>query len=179
VHEHHVPTGLPLVSVNLSTRQLREPYVTERLRHSLADAQLDPSRLCIELTEDTLATDVIAATRVLTELKAAGVRIALDDFGSLSSTLATLRQFPFDVVKLDRSAVAVLTDDPITRAVDRAVIDLGGELGMTVVAKGVETPAQREVLQDLGCPLAQGHLFSAPVAASEVDLLLGHRLGAA
>ena len=179
VRDHEIASDLPLISVNLSARQLREPYVTERLRHALVDAYVDPSRLCIELTEDVFSSDAVAARRALTELKAAGVRIGLDDFGSGSSTLSTLRQFPFDIVKLDRSAVAVLEEDPVTRALDRAVIDLGGELGMTVVAEGVETRSQRDLLRDLGCPLAQGHLFSAAVAADEVELLLGRSLAAA
>jgi EAL domain-containing protein (putative c-di-GMP-specific phosphodiesterase class I) len=156
------------VSANLSIHHLRHPGLLGHVRSVLDASALDPSSLCLELTESVLLEDVDRHMRTLLELRALGVRLAIDDFGTGFSSLTYLKRFPVDVVKIDRSFVAGLGTDTSDTAIVRSVVDLAHALSLQVVAEGVERPEQLEALRSLGCDLAQGYLFSPPLPAAEL-----------
>ena len=156
------------VSVNLSIHHLRHAGLLEHVRSVLDTSALDPSSLCLELTESVLLEDVDRHMRTLLELRALGVRLAIDDFGTGFSSLTYLKRFPVDVVKIDRSFVAGLGTDVSDTAIVRSVVDLAHALSLQVVAEGVERPEQLDALRSLGCDLAQGYLFSPPLPAAEL-----------
>ena len=151
------------VAVNIAAAQLVEGDIVGHVEQALAAAGLRPDQLCLELTEGQLMADTRAATRVLGRLHDLGIRIAIDDFGTGYSSLSYLRQFPVDIVKLDRSFVADLGHDPAAAAIVTAVVSLAGALDMSVVAEGVETAEQLAVVTELGCHLVQGYGVGHPV----------------
>jgi len=153
------------IAVNLSARQLAEPSLPQRVAETIEACGIDPRRLVLEITESALVHDVTTAAMVLDELKALGVGLAVDDFGTGFSSLNYLKRFPVDVLKIDRSFVSGLGVDPEDSAIVAAVRALGGALGLDVVAEGVETELQAAKLLELDCPYAQGYLFSRPVPA--------------
>jgi diguanylate cyclase (GGDEF)-like protein/PAS domain S-box-containing protein len=155
-------------AVNLSVHHLRHPDLLRHVRSALAGGVLDPSSLCLELTESVLLEDVDRHIRTLLELRSLGVRLAIDDFGTGFSSLTYLKRFPVDVVKIDRSFVAGLGTDPNDTAIVRSVIDLAHALSLEVVAEGVERPEQVEALRALGCDTAQGYIFSRPLPEAEL-----------
>jgi diguanylate cyclase (GGDEF)-like protein/PAS domain S-box-containing protein len=161
------PGGLRL-SVNLSARQLGVPELIDTVRDVLGETGLDPSRLCLEITESVLMDEVGSSIEALLDLKALGVRLAIDDFGTGYSSLSYLRRFPVDVVKLDRSFVAGLGVDPAATAIVAAVVNLAHALGIVVVAEGVETEAQLVALRALRCDRAQGYYWNRPLPAGEL-----------
>ncbi|MBM2616638.1 EAL domain-containing protein [Actinoplanes sp. LDG1-06] len=159
---------LGYVSVNVSPRQLAEVDFVPMLANLLAaHPELDPSRLVVEITETALLGFSVDVRERLEMIKALGVRIALDDFGTGYSSLTWLQSVPADVVKLDRSFVAGLSADPRKASIIQAVLWLARSLGMSVVAEGVEDPADWEALRELDCPSAQGYLFGKPAPADE------------
>ena len=160
------------LSVNLSARQLSQLDLPDRLAGLVRAHAFDPSRLILELTESVLLREVDAAARTLAAVKALGVRIAMDDFGTGYSSLTYLRRFPIDIVKVDRSFVAALGTDSRDSSIVDMVIALARSLGLAVVAEGVETTRQVEILEKLGCAYAQGFHYSPPVPLSEVQGLL-------
>jgi EAL domain-containing protein (putative c-di-GMP-specific phosphodiesterase class I) len=127
------------------------------------DAGIEPTNLCLEITETALMADPVVGLRVLSELRALGVELAIDDFGTGYSSLSYLKRFPVHVLKIDRSFVDGLGDDPDDTAIVTAVVSLARALGLRVVAEGVETRQQLAELQRLGCDSAQGYLFARPV----------------
>ena len=129
-------------------------------RHGIA-----PDRLVLEITENVLISELGDAHRAIESLSALGVRIALDDFGTGYSTLAHLRQLRTDILKIDRSFVSQISGQSRDREIIGAVTGMAHALGMTVVAEGVETEAQREELTALGCDAAQGYLLAKPMTA--------------
>jgi EAL domain-containing protein (putative c-di-GMP-specific phosphodiesterase class I) len=149
--------------------------LTARLPDDLADCcarhGVPPERVRIEVTETALADAHLART-VLAAVKDRGFRVALDDFGTGYATLARLHQMPVDVLKLDRSFLPSITDDEQARALVSLVLGLAALLGMDVVAEGVESSAQRDVLVGLGCRRAQGYLYSRPTSAAEIAAML-------
>jgi len=152
-----VGNGSPLrVAINLSACELVENELPRRVEKALAAAGLEPSRLCLEITERSLMEDERQAERVLGALKEIGVTLALDDFGTGYSSLTYLRRFPVDRLKIDRSFVEGLGRDRGDATIVRAVIELAERLGMEAVAEGVETAEQHETLIRLGCKRAQG-----------------------
>jgi len=158
------------LSVNLSPRSLREPKQLERLLQALGAAALPGTRLELELTERVLMEDPQRAIAHLEALKAAapGLTIAIDDFGTGYSSLNYLRRLPVDVLKIDRSFVADLSHEARNAAaIIRSIVELGHNLGMAVVAEGVETAEQACRLREIGCEEAQGYLFSPPLPAEE------------
>jgi diguanylate cyclase (GGDEF)-like protein len=164
---------IPLfVTVNLSARQVVDPRIVDQVGRALAEAHLDPAQLVVEITETVLMQDRDAAARNLRGLKGLGVRIAIDDFGTGYSSLAYLCRFPLDMLKVPREFVDGLGRDANADVVTRAVVELAGALGLLTVAEGIETADQRERVSELGCDLAQGYLFSRPVAAETVLALL-------
>ncbi|MCU1693518.1 MAG: diguanylate cyclase [Frankiales bacterium] len=163
--------ALPLISVNLSPVQVRADVVAT-VRDVLRDTGADPGRLVLELTEDVLIDDVEDAVAVLQELRALGVRLALDDFGAGYSSLAYLKRLPVEVVKLDRSLLVGAESDPSALALLDGVVGLVGRLGLHAVAEGVETLEQWQLLERLGCPSAQGYLVARPLRVDDVPRLL-------
>ena len=157
------------VSVNLSGRQLTEPDVVERVARILEETGLPGEHLGLEVTESVLMDNLDSAAEKLHRLKDLGVRVAIDDFGTGYSSFSLLHRFPIDTLKLDRSFVSRIPG-PGSPTV-RAIVALAHNLGMQVVAEGVETAAQREALAGLDCAFGQGHLFSEavpPVRAAEL-----------
>jgi EAL domain-containing protein (putative c-di-GMP-specific phosphodiesterase class I) len=163
----------PRVHVNLSERQFAEPHLVDRVAAALAGSGIDPARLCLEMNEHVLAGHQGAAAATCERLAALGVGLAVDDFGTGCSSLASLRQLPLSALKIDRSFVAGLDREPPDDAVATAVIGLAHSLGLAVVAEGVETRRQLARLDELGCDQAQGHLFAAPEPGGRLGELLG------
>ena len=162
-----LPDGSDLrISVNLSPRQLGDAGLVDSVRAVLRATKLPPARLSLEITESAFADDPARALHTLRNLKKLGVSLELDDFGTGYSSLTYVRMFPIDALKIDRSFVQGVSDCPEDAAIVEAVIMMGRALGVNVVAEGVESEEQSEVLQGLGCTLAQGFLFSRPVPAS-------------
>ncbi len=160
--------------------QFRSGHLIERLREALLLSNIDPSRLELEITESALLDNTEATLDTLRQIHAAGVRIALDDFGTGYSSLSTLRSFPFDRIKIDRSFVMDLGVRDDAGAIIRAILGLGRSLHIPVTAEGVETPEQLEHLHAEGCTQAQGYLFSRPIQAAAITPLVvrGTRLEA-
>ena len=159
------PDGPRYISINVSAHQLTDDRFVHAVAGALAEWEIEPHRLCLEITETALIGDTDTALSVLNQLKLLGVRLALDDFGTGYSALSYLRMLPVDTVKLDRSFVSRLTDSPRDRAIVAGIIDLAHALGLTVVAEGVEQDAEALHLRRLGCDLGQGFLFARPNAA--------------
>ena len=160
------------VAVNLSPVQFRQQSLVPAVVSALANAGLDPSRLELEITESVLLADSDANLAVLHRLRNLGVRIAMDDFGTGYSSLSYLRTFPFDKIKIDQSFVRELGVNRHCAAIVRAVAGLGADLGITTVAEGVETAAQRDHLQHEGCDEMQGYLFSRPLPVADLRQLI-------
>jgi diguanylate cyclase (GGDEF)-like protein/PAS domain S-box-containing protein len=166
--------GLPSVciAVNISSVELRAPSFTSAVRAILAETRLEPRYLELELTETFLMQDSSSTADVLNELKDIGVRLALDDFGTGYSSLTYLKRFPIDALKIDRSFIHDLTTDADDASIVTAVIGMGDNLHMRVVAEGVETREQLEMLRRHGCHQAQGFYLCRPVSALEFGHLL-------
>lgn len=160
------------ISVNLSPRQLELPDISQRLQAVMLETGVDPTRLGVEVTESLLMRDLAHARRVLDELGALGVEIALDDFGVGYSSLGVLSALPFDVIKIDRSLVHDVAAAPEEVSITRAALMLAQGLKTRVLAEGVETEGQLKLLVGNGCDLMQGFLFSRPLSASAVEQLL-------
>lgn len=151
-----------VVAVNVSAVQFRRPSFAAEVARALVNAGLDASQLGIEITETVLMEDIDTTTHTLSRLKDMGVRISVDDFGTGYSSLSYLKRFPIDELKIDRSFVAGLDDDADNLAIVRTIIALGKALKLDVVAEGVESQAQLEVLRAMGCDRAQGFLLGRP-----------------
>jgi diguanylate cyclase (GGDEF)-like protein len=160
------------ISVNISVRQLERDRIVDDLHGALAWSGFDPSKLILELTETTLMSDVAGSVARLNLLKALGVRLAIDDFGTGYSSLAYLRQFPIDVLKIDRSFVSGPSDTPEAAALIHTLVQLGKVLGLETIAEGIETNDQRMRLRAEGVDGGQGFLFAEPLDVVAVDRLL-------
>ncbi|MGL4729862.1 MAG: putative bifunctional diguanylate cyclase/phosphodiesterase, partial [Bosea sp. (in: a-proteobacteria)] len=154
------------IAVNLSPVQFRSPGLLPTVVQALASSGLDPARLELEITETVMMADDRTTWLTLNGLRSLGVRIALDDFGVGHSSLSYLHRFRFDKIKIDRSFVSSIESDPVNGAIVRAVIRLGAELGISIVAEGVETQAQATALRIESCQLFQGYLFGRPGEAA-------------
>jgi diguanylate cyclase (GGDEF)-like protein len=161
------------LSVNLAPRQLAQPDLVATVRRALAETGIDAARLCLEITESAVMESGAATTAQLRALKSLGVRLAIDDFGTGFSSLAHLRRFPVDVIKIDGTFVAGLGSEPQDASIAAAVISLAHALGLTTVAEAVETDEQLGVLRQLGCDLGQGHLFARPQPPEDAVRLVG------
>jgi diguanylate cyclase (GGDEF)-like protein/PAS domain S-box-containing protein len=167
------------MAVNLSARQFGQPGLVDSIATVLRETGLPASCLELELTESLFMNDVAQAVAVLHELKALGVTLSIDDFGTGYSSLAYLRDFPIDVLKIDRSFVNDIVTDPDDAAIVVSVIALAHNLHLRVVAEGVESYEQLAYLQSHGCDAIQGYYFSKPVAAEQFEQMLraGKHLG--
>ena len=171
--EWSAPGGDELtVSVNLSVKQFSQPDLAEQVAEILRASGLAPGRLKLEVTESMVMDNTDAAVALLRRLKALGLHIVIDDFGTGYSSLSYLLRLPADTLKIDRSFVSGGGDAERNASIVRTMVGLASSLGMDVVAEGVETEGQRALLAELGCPLAQGFLFSPAVDGAAVRRLL-------
>jgi EAL domain-containing protein (putative c-di-GMP-specific phosphodiesterase class I) len=161
-----------VVSVNISAKQLERDGIVDDVHDALSASGFDPAMLILELTETNLMIDVDATVTRLKLLKTLGVRLAVDDFGTGYSTLAYLRQFPIDVLKIDQSFVSEIADSKESAALVHTLVQLGKLLGLETMAEGVETDDQRKRLQAEGVDGGQGFLFARPLNVAAVDRLL-------
>jgi EAL domain-containing protein (putative c-di-GMP-specific phosphodiesterase class I) len=158
--------------VNVSARQVSDPAFGAFVASEIAASGLPPEWLSLELTESALIEGNPATERTLDHLTHLGVQIGLDDFGTGFSSLAYLKRFPIDFVKIDLTFTDGLGIDDNDTAIVRATIALAHSLGIRVVAEGVESELQRNMLRDLGCDFGQGYLFAKPVDVIEFDNML-------
>lgn len=165
----------PSVSVNLAARQLGRPGFAEEVEDVLDRTGLQPGRLVLEISEGTVMDDTMKSAGILRDLKALGVGLSLDDFGTGSTSLSQLGRFPLDVLKIDRLFVQDLGRDPQDVIVVQAMVGLAHALGLSVVAEGVETDRQLEILGNMDCDLAQGFLVSRPLPPASITAYMQTR----
>ncbi|MDQ6745638.1 MAG: EAL domain-containing protein [Actinomycetota bacterium] len=160
------------VSVNLSPRQLQDAGLVSMLAEQMRAAGIEPSALCVEVSEDAVTQDSEAATATLQGLRALGVKIAIDDYGTGSASLSDLRRLPVDSLKIHESFVGDLDGADKPAPVVGAIVDLGHAFGLDVTAEGVETDLQLARLRALGCDRAQGYFLGRPLPSEDVGALL-------
>ncbi len=177
-HQDWVSQGIAPVkmAVNLSARQFQRPNLVDNILEILADTQMDPQYLEIEITESTAVQDVPLTIQILQRLQQAGIQIAIDDFGTGYSSLNAIKHFPVDTLKIDRCFVRDLMSDSTDVAIAKTIIALGQGLNMRVLAEGVETPEQLELLRSLQCDFVQGYLFGKPMSREAAASLLQRQL---
>jgi diguanylate cyclase (GGDEF)-like protein len=174
------PQDPPLtVSVNLSPRQLQADDLVSHIIEALVVSGLDPSTLVLEITEGAMMHDTEAIIGRLDALKALGVKLAVDDFGTGYSSLSYLQRLPIDILKIDRTFIAMIEADDNKSALVQAIVSLARTLGLVPVAEGVETATQAEMLRRIGCDLAQGYHLARPMDADAVDDVLRTGLSSA
>lgn len=167
-----VGTDAPWVSVNLSPRLFIAPELPRDVEHAIRRAGLPSANLVLEITEELAMQEGEDTAERLDRIREIGLRVAIDDFGTGYSSLSYLQRFAVDILKIDRSLVARIDDDPRQRAVMAAICDLGKALGILTLAEGIERPGQYAAARAVGCELLQGFLFSRPVAASTLGRLI-------
>jgi len=160
------------VAINVSATEFRAKTFLEEVSTTLKETGLEACYLDLELTEGVLMHNAKSTSSVLQALKRMGVHLAVDDFGTGYSSLSYLRQFPIDVLKIDQSFVRQISEDPNDSAIVRAIIDMGKNLKLRVIAEGIETQEQLALLQTWNCSEGQGYLFSRPVPAAQFAQLL-------
>jgi diguanylate cyclase (GGDEF)-like protein len=165
------------VNVNVSARQLGQYDFVDVLHRTLERTGVDPSLICLEITEGALMADVDAAWTMLRQAKGLGVYLALDDFGTGFSSLSFLRQFSLDIVKIDKSFVDGLGESREDTTIIEHVVGMARGLGMVTVAEGVETADQVRYLRSLECHMAQGYFYSRPQAPDVIDRIMGQATG--
>lgn len=162
------------LAVNVSARQFRQPDFVEQVRNALARHQVDPSRLKLELTESLLLDKKDEVVDKMNALKALGIRFSLDDFGTGYASLAYLKRFPFEQLKIDRSFINHITHNADDASIVRAILAMGDSLRLQVVAEGVEQTEQHGYLVRHGCCLFQGYLFGRPVTFAEFEAAIAN-----
>jgi diguanylate cyclase (GGDEF)-like protein len=163
----HADTGHLAVSVNVSTRQFHQPDFVSNVLAEIEKSGANPRHLKLEITETMLLDKVEETITKMSDLKSHGIRFSLDDFGTGYSSLSYLRRLPFDQLKIDQSFVYDILEDANKGAIARTIVALGQEMGLSVIAEGVETLAQRDFLAAIGCHAYQGYLFGRPVPAHD------------
>jgi EAL domain-containing protein (putative c-di-GMP-specific phosphodiesterase class I) len=158
--------------MNLSVRDLQDPYLADAFAEQLAALQISPRWLELEITESAVMTEPERALEVLSRLSSMGLRIAIDDFGTGYSSLSYLKKLPVNTIKIDKSFVIGMGRDENDAAIVRTSIDLAHNLKLEVVAEGVENEETLKRLSELGCDTAQGHYISRPLSADELALWL-------
>jgi diguanylate cyclase (GGDEF)-like protein len=172
-----IDQGMPMgVAVNLSVRNLLEPGLIDRVGRLLGNTGLPPNLLTLEITEGAVMGDPVTAIAVLQQLSALGVRLAIDDFGTGYSSLAYLKRLPVDEVKLDKAFVIGMTSDPNDAAIVRSTVELTRNLGLRMVAEGVEDAETWQALAAMGCELAQGYYLAPPLPPDKATAWLRQRL---
>jgi PAS domain S-box-containing protein len=167
------PSDPPLtLNVNITPKQFAQPELASQIGKTLQETGLDPRCVNLEITETIAMADAGRSAVVLSELKALGVRLDIDDFGTGYSSLSRLQGCPVDTLKIDRAFISRIDTDLATHEIVRLIVMLAHGLRLKVVAEGVETQAQVDLLKDIGCELAQGYFYSKPVAAEAIEQLL-------
>jgi EAL domain-containing protein (putative c-di-GMP-specific phosphodiesterase class I) len=156
------------IAVNLSAVQFQHPGLVRAVTDALRSAEIQPSKLTLEITETVVMEDLDVAVAAMGDLGCLGVNFALDDFGQGYSSLGYLKAFPLKTVKIDRSFVQSLADSTEDQAIVRSVVSLSRELGMTVIAEGVETADQLDQVRRLGCDEVQGYFYAPPLRADDL-----------
>jgi EAL domain-containing protein (putative c-di-GMP-specific phosphodiesterase class I) len=159
------------LSVNFSLRQVSTPDFAEMVLTALDDSGLPRSALTLEVTERVLIEIDTPVMDGLGRLRALGVRLAIDDFGTGYASLAYLRELPVDIIKIDPSFVAGLGTDGTLAMLTRTIVQIGHDLGIEIVAEGIERPEQLELLRAMGCGLGQGYLVARPMTAQRIEAL--------
>jgi diguanylate cyclase (GGDEF)-like protein/PAS domain S-box-containing protein len=164
-----------IIAVNVSARQFHQSDFVDELAAIVARTGADPARLKLELTESLVIEDIDNTVRRMQQIKAQGIALSLDDFGTGFSSLSCLKRLPLDQIKVDQAFVRDLASDPDDEAIVQAIVTMGHILGLDVIAEGVETTAQRDRLREFGCLRYQGYLFAAPLPPEEFEqFLLDH-----
>jgi EAL domain-containing protein (putative c-di-GMP-specific phosphodiesterase class I) len=159
------------IAVNVSAVEFRDRDFLEGVKETLAETGLETRYLELELTEGVLMKNVPSTLSALEELRTMGIHLAMDDFGTGYSSLSYLRQYPFDILKIDRSFVSGITSETDNCALVNAIVNMGRSLNCLVVAEGIETSEQKSYLQAHGCPQGQGYLFSRAMDAQQFGYL--------
>jgi diguanylate cyclase (GGDEF)-like protein len=159
------------ISVNLSCKQFLQPDLLEQIQKVLRETGLNPQSLKLEITESVVMENIATATRTLEQIQALGVELSIDDFGTGYSSLSYLQRFPVNTLKIDRSFVSRITESDGTAEIVRTIMHLGQQLGMDVIAEGVETEMQSAQLRALGCEFGQGYYFSRPMDRGAAEAL--------
>jgi diguanylate cyclase (GGDEF)-like protein/PAS domain S-box-containing protein len=171
--QRRFPLDPPLfISVNLSGKQFTQPDLIEQVTKILQETRLDPRSLKLEITESVVMENIENATEMLKQLRGLGVRLSIDDFGTGYSSLSYLHRFPIDTLKIDRSFIISMVDNNENIEIVRTILMLAQNLGMDVVAEGVETKEQLALLRKLGCENGQGYFFSKPTSVSGAEKLI-------
>jgi diguanylate cyclase len=160
------------VAVNLASSQFAQSDLNQRIISIVNEAGLNPYQLELELTENSLVQNVAEAVATMNQFKAEGIRISIDDFGTGYSSLDYLKQFPFDTLKIDQRFVRNIETRTDNAIITRAIIQMAHNLGLKVIAEGVETNAELEILYQYDCDEIQGYLFSRPIPAAQFEALL-------
>ncbi len=167
------PSEPPLrLSVNVSPKQFAQPDLAAQIGNAIQRSGVDPGCLDLEITETIAMADAERSGTVLSQLKALGVHLDIDDFGTGYSSLSRLQRFPVDTLKIDRAFVSRMDSDRDTQEIVRIIISLAHNLGLKVVAEGIENRSQLDLLRKIGCELGQGYLFSKPADLQTIDTLL-------
>jgi EAL domain-containing protein (putative c-di-GMP-specific phosphodiesterase class I) len=161
------------VSVNVSARSIGRPELAQEIIDTLHESDVAPEQLMIEVTETALLADPQRAAKVLARLADQGVRVSLDDFGRGQTSLGYLSALPIDELKIDKSFVMDVLEDPAHAAIVRSIIDLGHNLALNVVGEGVETEEILDYLRRSGCDIAQGYLLARPMPVANLREWLG------
>jgi diguanylate cyclase (GGDEF)-like protein len=173
------PVDPPLyVAVNLSSKQFSQSTLIDKVADILKETGVNPSSVKLEITESLVMENIDTATDMLRQLRALGIKLAIDDFGTGYSSLSYLHRFPIDTLKIDRSFVTRMSENNENTEIVRTIVVLAQNLGMDVVAEGVETNEQLVLLQKLGCENGQGYFFSKPVAAEGAERIIAETYGA-
>jgi EAL domain-containing protein (putative c-di-GMP-specific phosphodiesterase class I) len=171
--QRRFPRSTPLVMcVNLSARQLSRPELAETVKRVLGETGMEGGYLSLDVTETVYVSTLEQNTAVLDHLKAMGVEISIDDFGTIYSSLSYLKRLPADALKIDKSFVKGLGGEVEDTAIVQMIIGLAHTLGMEVIAEGVESEEQARLLKEMGCDLAQGYHFAQPLPPEEIPALL-------
>jgi EAL domain-containing protein (putative c-di-GMP-specific phosphodiesterase class I) len=170
--EQHALTAHLSIAVNVSAKQFQQADFVSRVTEIVKTSQIDPTRLKIELTESTILDNVDLTTEKMQRLKKIGIAFSMDDFGTGYSSLAYLQKLPLNQLKIDQSFVRDLSDDENDATIVRAIISLGINLGLNVIAEGVETLEQRQFLVAHNCLAFQGYLFAKPLPIHELEEFL-------
>lgn len=166
------------VSVNLSARQFEDKHLLREIERALKESALKPGNLELEITESMVMRDTQGSKKILDAIKSMGIRLAIDDFGTGYSSLVSIKRFPFDCIKIDRSFIKDIPQDPDDVAITQAIIAMAHSLRLKVIAEGVETREQLDFLAEHGCHEFQGYYFRKPQPADDFSKLLRENTGA-
>ena len=166
------------VAVNISGLQMGEPDLVERIEDALQRNGIPPGRFTCEITESVAMADTKVTQRTFEKMRAAGLHVSIDDFGTGHSSLSTLRSLPAAELKIDQACVRDLVDNEDAKVIARSIVGMAAALKLRVVAAGVETSGQCELLVEMGCNELQGFLFSKPIPADDLEWLARDEHGA-